>query len=77
MITAVDPGRYFHVTVEKGQHKDAELSMAVDLAVASAQSLGWMGVMVTRHSPTVFTVALSENVPYGVTAERDAADTPK
>lgn len=74
MIKVVDPGRYFHVTVENGEHRDAELTAAINMAHSSAQSHGWMGVMVTRHSPVVFTVALNESVPYGVTAEREAAD---
>ena len=73
MISVVDPGRYFHVTVQNGKHKDAELTAAVTMAQESAQHHGWMGVMVTRHSPTVFTVALSEHVPYGTTAERDVS----
>jgi hypothetical protein len=71
MITVIDPGRYFHVTVDNGKDRDEEIDEAVSRARASSETLGWMGVMVTRHSPNVFTVALSENVPYGVTAERD------
>lgn len=73
MISVIDPGRYFHVTVQNDKHKDAELSAAVKMAQERAQHYGWMGVMVTRHSSTVFTVALSEYVPYGTTAERDAS----
>lgn len=73
MITVVDPGRYFHVTIENGKDRDKEINEAVSRARQSSETLGWMGVMVTRHSPNVFTVALSENVPYGVTAERDTS----
>jgi len=73
MITVVDPGRYFHVMVDNGKDRDEEINEAVSRAHASSETLGWMGVMVTRHSPSVFTVALSENVPYGVTAERDVS----
>ena len=72
MITVVDPGRYFHVTLEDGDQRDDELDEAVRQARVGAESLGWMGVMVTRHSPTIFTVAVNENVPYGSTYERDA-----
>lgn len=73
MISVIDPGHYFHVTVQNDDQRDVELSAAVTMALESAQHYGWMGVMVTRHSPTVFTVAVSENVPYGITAERDAS----
>jgi len=71
MITVIDPGRYFHVTVESVSQRDEELDRAVSWARATSEASGWMGVMVTRHSPTVFTVALSESVPFGITAERD------
>ena len=71
MITVIDPGRYFHVTIENGQLRDTELSTAVNMAHDDSYRHGWMGAMITRHSPTLFTVALSGQVPYGITAERD------
>lgn len=71
MITVIEPGRYFHVTIENGQQRDADLSIAVDMAHIGSHHHGWMGVLITRHSPTLFTVALSGQVPYGTTAERD------
>ncbi len=74
MITTVEPGRYFHVAVREKHQDDAELNAAIGLAQQGAQIEGWMGVLVTRHSPGIYTVALSEDVPYGVTAEREAQD---
>ena len=71
MITVIEPGRYFHVNIENGQQRDIELSTAVDMARNDSHHHGWMGVLITRHSPTLFTVALSGQVPYGTTAERD------
>lgn len=76
MITTIEPGRYFHVTGEtQGQIYD-DLNTAVDKARAHASQDPWLGILVTRHSPEVYTVALSSLVPYGQTFERDDASLP-
>jgi hypothetical protein len=39
-------------------------------AVKQAVDTGNYGILVTRHSPKRFTVALSDSVPFGLTVER-------
>ncbi|AMB42141.1 MULTISPECIES: hypothetical protein [Paenarthrobacter] len=51
--------------------------LAERLEAAERQAQGWAiregrcGILVTRHTPTAFTVELHEEVPYGTTRERD------
>ena len=71
MITTIDSGRHFHVSVERRSQLDEELNAAVDLARNRALKEGDMGILVTRHEPSVFTVALSKEIPYGTTVEHD------
>ncbi|NYD79661.1 hypothetical protein SAMN05216555_12424 [Arthrobacter cupressi] len=71
MITTIEPGRYFHVRGNtQGQIND-DLNTAVGRAHAHALEEGWLGVLITRHGPDIYTVALSSMVPYGETFERD------
>ena len=51
---------------------DDDLHTAVEKARAHATQ-AWLGILVTRHSPEIYTVALSFLVPYGQTFERDEA----
>jgi len=46
------------------------LDEAVDRAVFHALQVGSHGVLVTQHSYTLYTVALSTDVPYGEIHER-------
>lgn len=71
MITTIEPGRYFHVTGHAQGQIDDDLNTAVEKARAHACKEAWQGILVTRHSPDVYTVALSSLVPYGQTFERD------
>jgi hypothetical protein len=71
MITTIEPGRYFHVTGQTQGQIDDDLLAAVKKARAHADQEPWLGILVTRHSPEVYTVALSFLVPYGQTYERD------
>jgi hypothetical protein len=50
--------------------RDAELNTAVKMAaeIAGEQRCG---ILITRHDFTKFTVALSPNVPFGLTQEHD------
>lgn len=71
MITTIEPGRYFHVTGHTPGQIDDDLNTAVEKAQAHARTEAWQGILVTRHSPDLYTVALSSLVPYGQTFERD------
>lgn len=48
-----------------------DLDEAVQRAEKYAQRGGRQGVLVSRHEPTLYTVLVSDNVPYGLTYERD------
>lgn len=50
------------------------LSTAVDRAVAYATRIGHLGVLVTQHSSSFYTVVLSPEVPYGQIHERRLTD---
>lgn len=58
-ITAHDPH-----TVEN------DLNTAVEIAREHAMKESRHGILVTRHSHTSYTVAVSRDVPYGLTQER-------
>ncbi|MET4096838.1 hypothetical protein ABIB51_003792 [Arthrobacter sp. UYCu712] len=70
----MEPGRYFHITAQSQHQIDDDLSAAAESTRAHAASEGWMGVLVTRHGPDTYTVALSASVPYGVTLKRDTGE---
>lgn len=59
-VNAADPGRL-----------QEELDAAVGLAQSLALQEGGHGVVVTRRSYTEFTVGFSDQVPYGMTEERE------
>ena len=71
MIKTIDPGRNFHVTGDTKSQIEDDLSTAVVLARQQAPEVR-QGILVTRHAPGSYTVALTPTVPYGVTEERDA-----
>jgi hypothetical protein len=64
------------VTVGSPKTFQEELEAAVAIAQADAVQQGQCGVLITRHSYTHFTVDMSEDVPFGTTAERQAWDEP-
>jgi ribosomal protein S12 methylthiotransferase accessory factor YcaO len=72
MITATT-GLAYHVTADEPQLIAELLEAAERSAQERALREGNHGILVTRHGPTSFTVALSADVPYGVTQERDLA----
>lgn len=71
MITTIDPGRYFHVTGATSAAIEDSINAAVEIARDHSIVEGWQGILVTRHDPGLYTVALSADVPYGVIMERD------
>ena len=71
MIKSIDEDRYFYVTGKSSDEVQTSLDRAVELAHLRALAGGWEGVLITRHEPAVFTVAVSPQVPFGVTCERE------
>jgi hypothetical protein len=71
VITTTETGRIYRVTGETRRLVTGDLNAAVELAQRHAMGEGKHGVLVTRHWPSSFTVAVSGDVPYGITQERD------
>ena len=61
----------YHVTADTPTLIGERLDAAEHLARQQALGKGTHGVLVTRHGTTSFTVALSADVPYGITLERE------
>ena len=74
-VTISDSGPMYHVTADAPKLIGERLDAAEHLARQQALRKGTHGILVTRHGPTTFTVALSADVPYGVTLERELAYT--
>ncbi|MEO5318729.1 hypothetical protein PV761_09105 [Arthrobacter sp. CC3] len=75
MISTIEAGRTFFVEATDPRLIDAELSTAVEQARQHAMQEGRCGILVTRLGNTTFTVAVSEDVPFGETLERQAPPT--
>lgn len=58
------------VTVSDRASMDRQLDEAVALIRERAPRGGRQGILVTRHGYDSFTVALSDEVPFGLTRER-------
>lgn len=71
MILTTELGRIYRVTGNDRQAIDADLEQAVELVQRTAIKEGRGGVLLTRHGHSSFTVALSDQVPYGTTQERE------
>jgi len=69
MITTTETGRIYHVAGDKPQQIEDDLNAAVELIRREAIKEGLYGILVTRHAPAAFTVAVSADVPYGVIRE--------
>jgi hypothetical protein len=63
----------YHVTADAPTLIGERLDAAEHLARQQALRKGTHGILVTRHGPATFTVALSADVPYGITMEREFA----
>jgi hypothetical protein len=59
------------VTASDRGSMNTELEAAVAKVREHAVLDGQRGILVTRHAPGSFTVALSDDVPFGLTRERD------
>ncbi|PNH86200.1 hypothetical protein CXZ05_02100 [Arthrobacter sp. AFG20] len=69
MITGTETGHVYRVTGDKPRLIDEDLGRAVELVQRRAMTDGRHGILVTRHSAGSFSVAVSADVPYGVTRE--------
>jgi hypothetical protein len=58
-----------------GKSLDLELDAAVARLREQAVLDGTRGIVVTRYTPETFTVALSDDVPFGKTLELDLSDS--
>lgn len=54
-----------------GRDVEVRLNEAIDTAMSTAARERSGGVLVTRHSPTHFTVTITAQVPYGWVREHD------
>jgi hypothetical protein len=70
MTETVDAAYLLEVRGDEALQIRKELNAAVERAVSHAINVGRHGVLVTQHSYTYYTVALSEDVPYGQIQER-------
>lgn len=59
------------VSVADRDSMEQELDAAVSTLQANAAHHGKRGILVTRHTSGSFTVAFSDDVPFGLTRELD------
>jgi hypothetical protein len=71
MIRTTENKRCYGVTGDEPHLIEEHLNRAVELARQRAEEEGRHGVLVTRHGPASFTVAVSADVTYGITRERE------
>lgn len=70
MISTIEAGRAFLVEADAPYLIDSELNEAVEQARQYAMDDGRSGILVTRLGHSTFTVAVSGEVPFGQTLER-------
>lgn len=68
MITG-DPDLAITFTVANRAAMDSQLEAAVAVMQAQAMTRGRGGILVTRHGYNLFSVRLSDAVPFGLTLE--------
>ena len=61
------------VTVSDTAAMETELSAAVDAVQQAALTERRCGILITRNGAGKYTVSLSDDVPFGLTWERDTA----
>ncbi len=71
MITTIDPGRCLHVTGATTAAIEDGINVAVEIARGRSMREGWQGMLVTRHDPSPYTVALSAGVIMNVARMAD------
>lgn len=67
-------GPILTVTATDPESRDLKLEAAVAAIKEQGRMDGQKGILVTRHAPGSFTVELSNDVPFGLTLERDTTD---
>lgn len=67
MIATIETGRIYRVAGDNARIVSEDLNAAVDVAQQHAVAEHKHGVLVARHGPASFTVAVSGDVPYGST----------
>ena len=65
--------REIRLSFSKAEEIHDGLDRAVDALIESAAADANCGILVTRHEPGTYTVALDESVPFGQTHEALAA----
>lgn len=60
------------VTVSNTAAMETELAAAIDTVRQAALAERRCGILITRHGTGKYTVSLSDDVPFGLTRERDA-----
>lgn len=58
------------ITADYGADTDRQIAEAERIAITYAMADRTKGIVVTRYSSNLFTIALSSEVPYGLTRER-------
>jgi hypothetical protein len=69
MIRTTENGRCYGVTGDEPHLTEEHLNTGVQLARQRALEESRHGVLVTPHGPASSTVAVSADVPYGITRE--------
>lgn len=64
--------RALEIRVPNTAAMETELAAAVDTVRQAALTERRCGILITRHGPGKYTVSLSDDVPFGLTRERDA-----
>ncbi|WP_091470854.1 hypothetical protein [Paenarthrobacter nitroguajacolicus] len=72
MIKTIEEGKHFHVTGTTPNEIHSSLDAAVELAQMRAIDDGGQGILVTRHRPDFYSIALNASVPFGFIWEQEA-----
>lgn len=73
MTAVMTEEREIRLSFERADEIHDGLDRAVDTLIESAAADANCGILVTRHEPGTYTVALDESVPFGQTHEVLAA----
>ncbi|MFJ5956102.1 hypothetical protein ACIQC5_09100 [Paenarthrobacter sp. NPDC092416] len=73
MTAVMTEEREIRLSFERADEIHDGLDRAVDTLIESAAADASCGILVTRHEPGTYTVALDESVPFGQTHEVLAA----
>lgn len=72
MIETIEQGKHFYVSGTTPNEIQTGIDAAVELARLRATDDGGQGILVTRHRPGFYSVALNPRVPLGFIWEHDA-----